>query len=64
MIIDLPLMIYRSYNLIVNIESNKKIVNSALAVFNLPIIREILDFNDVLDEVFIDQLNTLEMALL
>lgn len=64
MIIDLPLMIYRSYNLIVNIESNKKIVNSALAVFNLPIIREILDFNNVLDEVFIDQLNTLEMALL
>lgn len=64
MIIDLPLMIYRSYNLIVNIESNKKIVNSDLAVFNLPVIREILDFNDVLDEVFIDQLNTLEMALL
>lgn len=64
MIIDLPLMIYRSYDLIVNIESNKKIVNSDLAVFNLPVIREILDFNDILDEVFIDQLNTLEMALL
>jgi hypothetical protein len=64
MIIDLPLMIYRSYDLIVNIESNKKIVKSDLSVFNLPVIREIIDFNDVLDEVFIDQLNTLEMALL
>lgn len=64
MIIDLPLMIHRSYDLIVNIESNKKVVNSDFAVFKLPVVREILDFNDVLDLVFIDQLNTLEMALL
>lgn len=64
MIIDLPLMrFYRSYDLIINVASNKKVINSDLTVYNLPIVREILDFNDILNEVFIDQLKTLEMAL-
>jgi hypothetical protein len=63
-IYDLPLMNHRSDNLIINIESKQKVIDSDLIVFKLPVIREIIDFNDVLDEVFIDQLNTLEMALL
>lgn len=64
MIYELPLMHHRSDNLIINIESKQKVIYSDFIVFNLPVIREIIDFNDVLDEVFIDQLNTLEMALL
>lgn len=64
MIIDLPLMHHRSDNLIVNIEAKQKVIDSDFIVFNLPVIREIIDFNNLLDEVFIDQLNTLEMALL
>lgn len=64
MIYELPLMHHRSDNLIINIESKQKVIDSDFIVFNLPVIREIIDFNDVLDEVFIDQLNTLEMALL
>lgn len=64
MIIDLPLMHHRSDNLIINIESNQKVIDSDFIVFNSPVINEVLDFNNVLDEVFIDQLNTLEMALL
>lgn len=64
MIIDLPLMHHRSDNLIVNIEAKQKVIDSDFIVFNLPVIREIINFNNLLDEVFIDQLNTLEMALL
>lgn len=51
-------------HLIMDFESNKNIVRSDLCVLTLPMINEILDFKNLLDEVFMKQLNTLEMALL
>lgn len=63
MIIDLPLH-YNNELLIVNFESNEKVVHSDFRVLKLPFINEIVDFNDILDELFIKQLKTLEMALL
>jgi hypothetical protein len=63
MIIDLAFHINNEH-LIIDFESNQTIVRSDLCVLTLPMINEILDFKNVLDEVFMKQLNTLEMALL
>lgn len=52
-----------SNNLSVKTTTNKKICGD-FDMFESSIVNEILDFNYFLDDVFNDQLNTLEMALL
>lgn len=60
---DLPYYNNYSSHLVINIESNNKI-SCDFDMFKLPIVNEVLDFDYLLDDVFNDQLNTLEMALL
>jgi len=55
---------YRRYEeVFVNI-GRKKSISGDLRILKNEIVKEILDFNFILDDVFEDQLSTLEMALL
>lgn len=63
MILEMPIWNRQSSEMIVKVKDNEKI-NSDFKTFESNYANEIINFKDLLEDSFIDQLNILEMALL
>ena len=57
-------MSHRRYEEVFLKIGKNKSISGGLRILNNEVVQEVLDFNLILDDVFEDQLNTLEMALL